>query len=401
MRKLLPFLFVFLAGCADVDRQLYNLSNAVAPVDRVTGQRSLNFSSREEQIARGNAETQKILAHYKQINEQVDAAQYRRVQNVFARVHGVSHLKNEQWKAYLLPDPAFNAFTVGGTDIFIFKGLMDAVQNDDELAAVIGHEIAHVTANHIGEQQAYTMAAKLKGNSGAGKQSFQAAFTLKNEEEADEIGGLYATLAGYDPYAAARLWKRMYDESGDFSAMIIDHPINSARAKRNEELAGIYVQYYMKGKQNPAAAQILRENPVFGSGERQEKAAGEGGGLMAVLETVGDTMNKRASAKAEQQKQLANQQFLAYVNQSLRLRGREVGAENTLRVALDYVGTVPVANLNLMAKLGNETATDHADGFVLQPGASIVATFKFKSADLRTVNLAAIPLGAVHAEQAN
>ena len=83
---------------------------------------------------------------------------------------------------------------MGGTYIFVNKGFMDDVKDDDELAAVVGHEIAHVTANHLGEQSSYTMAAMLRGSKGVKKESFQAAFTFKSEEEADEVGTLYATL---------------------------------------------------------------------------------------------------------------------------------------------------------------------------------------------------------------
>ncbi len=407
MRKLLPLLFMmFLSACADIDRSLYSLSNTVAPVDRVTGQRSLNLASRQQQIESSNARADGMLKKFMEarnpINEQVDAVQFDRLQNVFVRVHAVSHLKEERWNAYLLPDKEFNAFTMGGTYIFVNKGAMDNLRSDDELAAVIGHEIAHVTANHISEQSAYTMAASLRGSKGVKKESFQAAFTLKNEEEADEVGTLYATLAGYDPYAASRVWKRMYEHTGDFSAMAINHPIHSQRYKRTLELAKVYNQYYMPGRQNPRYAEILATNPVFGAAgqARPQAAPGQGGGVLAALETAANVMGSHQAAKTEQLNQRATQQLIQYVTQSLTVRGRRIGDNNTLQIAFDYRGEVPVTNVNFQAKVGKEIAIYNSPDSVVRPMSSFVVSFTFKSADLRLVDLNSIPVGLVHVERA-
>lgn len=405
MRKFLPLVFILLlSSCADIDRNLYALSDAVAPVDRVTGQRSLSFDSRQGQIEQSNREVDKAINKYiasgKPINEKVSVSQYKRIQTVFKRVHAVSHLRNEKWKAYLIPDSEWNASAMGGTYIFINKGLMDEIKSDDELAAVIGHEIAHISANHVYEQSSYTMAARLNGSKGVKKKSFQAAFTLKNEEEADEIGTLYATLAGYDPSAASQVWKRMYDNGGDYSAMTIDHPINSQRYERTEELAEKYKQYYIPNKVNPKYAEILETNNVFGSGEKKHSnlEAGKGGGLFAVLETVADTMQKHNQAKVEQHNQQTQQQLIQYVTQSIAITDRKIGDDNTLLVYFDYTGVYPISNLTMMTIIGKETSNDHSSDFILQPQSSAVSEFQFKSVDLNTVDLEKISVIVAHAE---
>lgn len=93
------------------------------------------------------------------------------------------------------------------------------MQSDDEIAAVIGHEIGHVAANHVGRQQGYQMASLLFDRSRAGDDAFKQSFTLAQEQQADEIGILYASLAGYDPMAANRLWNCLYTQQGQYGGM--------------------------------------------------------------------------------------------------------------------------------------------------------------------------------------
>lgn len=392
-----------LSGCADLDKSLYGISNSVTAKDRVTGARSLNLSDRNSQIASSNGQTDAMLKkNYidagKPINAQVDAAAYARLQRVFARVHGVSHMANEKWTAYLLPDNQWNAFTAGGSEIFVYKGLMDGVRSDDELAAVIGHEIGHVAANHIYERQAFTLASKLGGSDAAGRQSFQAAFTIKDEQEADRLGVLYAALAGYDPYAASRLWKRMYDNSGDFSLAVIDHPINSQRAVTSQQYADQYKQYYTNGRVNPDAANILGQ---MGAGIISEGAVkpGEGAGLLSVLETAADVYGKKTAAKQEEKNQTQTRMLIRTVDNNIQITNRGLDATNTLFIKFTYVGKVQVSNLNIAAQVGNETVVYTVPQAVVMPNGTGIASFKFKNTQLSKVDINKIPVAVVHVEK--
>lgn len=400
-RLLSVLLLLALAGCADIDRTLYNVTEAVAPQDRVTGQRTLNLASRETQIAQSNQQGQQMVqqnytAKGLPVNEKVDAVAYKRLQTIFARVHGVSHLADESWTVILLPDSEFNAFVMGGTQMFFFKGALDQTKSDDEVAAIIGHEIAHVAANHVYEQQTYTMAARLQGSKSAARSSFQSAFTYKNEEEADEIGVLYATLAGYDPYAASRLWQRMYDSQGDFSAMLIDHPINSARSATSRALADRYKQYYIKGRVNPDHAAILRRE--FGGAQDASQNVGQGAGLMAVLGTAVGTLASKEAVKAQEAAQNQNLQFLAYVNQNMSVKGAERTGANSLRAVLGYNGQYAIRNVTLVAGVGNQSATAHNPA-TLMPGGAIAGEFTFKDALPATLTAQNLKLMVGHAER--
>lgn len=390
-----------LAACADIDKSLYDLSNTVAPQDRVTGQRSLSLSGRASQIENSNQQTRALLQkNYvqagKPINEQVDAAQYARLQRIFSRIHTVSHLADEQWTAYLLPDKEWNAFTAGGTEIFVYKGLMDEVKSDDELAAVIGHEIAHVTANHIYEQQAYTLASMLQGSDSAKRDTFQAAYSVVNENEADQVGILYSALAGYDPAAAARVWQRMYNDKGDYSLSANTHPLNSQRYQNAQQLAAQYRQYYMPGRINPDHAAILAS--FSGGGFGSQMKPGEGAGLLAVLETAADTYGKRNAAKAEEAAQAQNRAAAQIVMNSLVISRRGLDPQtNTLHIEFGYKGAQAMTNVNMAAKAGTEVVTYTLPG-VLRPGATATAQFPFKSARLSNANINNVQIGVVHAQ---
>ena len=403
MPRLLPVLLLLsLTACADIDRTLYDVSEAVAPQDRVTGQRTLNITSRASQIERSNQQGQQLvqqnyIAKGKPVNEKVSAADYARLKTVFARVHKVSHLSDENWSVILLPDTEFNAFVMGGTQMFFFKGALDQTKSDDEVAAIIGHEIAHVAANHVYEQQSYTMAARLQGSKSASRSSFQSAFTYKNEEEADAIGVLYSTLAGYDPYAASRLWARMYESQGDFSAMLIDHPINSARSAASRALADRYKQYYIAGRVNPDHAAILRQE--FGGAQDASQGVGQGAGLMAVLGTAVGTLANKEAVKAQEAAQNQNLQFLSYVNQNMSVKGVERTGTNTMRALLGYNGQYPLRNVTVVAGVEKQTATSHSPSLV-NPGGTIEGDFTFKSALPDSLSPQNLKLMIGHAEQA-
>lgn len=400
-----PAMLLLLTGCADIDRGLYSMSETVAPVDKVTGRRELNWATRQNQIANSNAMgaqmiKEKYLEQGQKINADLDPAAYARLQNVFGRIHAVSHFADEKWEAFLLPDKAWNAFTMGGSQIFVNKGLMDDVKSDDELAAVIGHEIAHVAANHVYEKQAYATAAQLKGSNSIKRDSFNAAYSRKDEEEADMVGTLYAALAGYDPHAVVDVWGRMYKSQGDTMALLASHPTNSSRQAANEAYSRSYAQYYMKGKINPDHERILHENAVFGGGSPNAAGpkAGEGGGLLAAFDATTSVLQKHMTAKTEELNRRNAEQFLAYVRQNIAVGPRELTANNSLVVDFGYRGTVPVKNMTLMCKVGQETAAAVSDGAIL-PNTAFRVEFKFSNTQLNSNNLNAAQFAITSAVQ--
>lgn len=156
-----------------------------------------------------------------------------------------------EWEMAIFDSDAVNAFAMPGGKIGIMVGILNAAQNQDQLAAVIGHEIAHVTAEHSAERASrgsvsnvgIQVAAVLLGggNSGATYTAYEALnqgaafgimlpFSRNQESEADVIGLKYMAAAGFDPRQAVPLWQNMMDEAGDAPAEFMStHPSNEKR----------------------------------------------------------------------------------------------------------------------------------------------------------------------------
>lgn len=159
-------------------------------------------------------------------NPKLDAT----VQRVGSRIARVVDPSGAQhWQFNLINDDTANAFALPGGKVGVNVGLFKVVQNDDQLAAVLGHEIAHVMARHSAERmsQQMLMQTGLQGLGAAGTsqsmvQLLAAAaqlgvilpYSRTQEAEADRIGLHYMAQAGYDPRAAIALWQNMEKAGG-------------------------------------------------------------------------------------------------------------------------------------------------------------------------------------------
>ncbi len=332
-----------LSACAvaeSVDKGLYSLTEAVSETDAVTGRRALSLADRRGQIKTGNAQMQQVVDSYKKKKKPVDAAvskaMYARLQRVVNNIVAVSHYSNEKWRAFLLPDDSFNAFTTGGNTIAVFKGLMDQ-SDDDELAAVIGHEIAHAVANHVHERQGVQMASVLAGSKAAGTKSFATAFTHEMEEEADKVGILYAAMAGYDPYAASRLWQKRYKDTGNYGGYLHSHPMHSERASNTKKIADQVKAYYKKGKRNPQHKAILQGNNLWRKQTAQHEV-GKGGGLASLLEVAATTLVQKQTAQAEAARQTERAAAIQTLQKQFTLQAIRQPAKGRIEAKFGYQG---------------------------------------------------------------
>ncbi len=394
---LLAAVTVFLSGCQTlkkVDQSLYQVAESVSERDRVTGQRTLSMANRQTQIKQGNAYIEAILAKEKKEKRPVNAAlnkkQYYRLLKVFDRIHQVSHLKHERWQPILIKRDSFNAFTTGGTYIVVHTQLMDILKDDSELAAVIGHEIAHTVANHVFERQSHAQISALAGSNSARRSGYQAAFTHESEREADKIGILYSALAGYDPMAASRIWQRKYAEQGNARALFLhSHPVNAERYQETLAAGKAVKQYYRKGQINPRSAQIL-DNNVLWRKSQQQAAAGEGGGLSALLGTALGAYVQHQEAKYEERRQLQQSQFVKAVEGALKLESTRKVGTHELETRWRYRAKSPALSnlvMGLYVKRNKklERYVDHIKGYV-KPGQIFVARFKLPK-DLKVDDL--------------
>jgi predicted Zn-dependent protease len=181
----------------------------------------------------------------------------RRVSGILQRLLAVTPAQGH-WRVYLLDTADWNAMTIPGNYVFVFRGLLDALKSDDEVAAVVGHELAHRLAHHHEESdeeqwgEALTVLAAIAAAAvvASGDQSTQEdvesamsstmqlgqglttlQFSKNKEREADQIGLFLMADAGFNPNAAAKVWfdkaqKQPGDQVTDFFST---HPLDSDR----------------------------------------------------------------------------------------------------------------------------------------------------------------------------
>jgi len=209
-------------------------------------------SSAEIDAAAAKEYTQ-VLAEAKQKNLlNRNAAQTQRVRNIANRLIPQTGVFRPdalkwQWEINLLSSDEPNAWCMPGGKIAVYTGLIDKLSiTDDELAAVMGHEIAHALREHARERasqqavagSAISIGAALLGIGDLGQQGAQYAYmglmglpnSRANETEADRIGVELAARAGYNPQAAVSLWQKMAKLGGQEPMKFMStHPSSSDR----------------------------------------------------------------------------------------------------------------------------------------------------------------------------
>lgn len=120
-----------------------------------------------------------------------------------------------RYRFHVIQSPGINAFALPGGQIYVLSGMLDFLESESELAAVLGHEMSHVDLRHCIERYQYTLALKKAGVGGVGQIAelahdlFALSYTQDQELEADAGGERLAIQAGYDPDAAPEVFRRM------------------------------------------------------------------------------------------------------------------------------------------------------------------------------------------------
>lgn len=236
-----------LGGCAAVE----TTSSGAVGVDR---KQYMSGMVSEQALQQEAAQQYTTLLSQAKAQGALDtnAAQTQRVQAISRKLIaqvGVFRpdAKDWSWQVHVLNSDEVNAWCMPGGKIAVYTGLINRVKpTDDELAAVIGHEMAHALREHAREQVSQQMVTNmglsvLSAVTGVGATAdlgnalTQVMFTLPNsrthEAEADRIGVELAARAGYDPRAAVTLWEKM-GALGDGSAppeFLSTHPSAASR----------------------------------------------------------------------------------------------------------------------------------------------------------------------------
>ncbi|GAB4347630.1 MAG: M48 family metalloprotease [Gammaproteobacteria bacterium] len=184
-------------------------------VNPVTGESDFVLISEAQEISLGQRNHRQIVAQY---GEYDNADLSKLIRNVGERLARVSHRPYLDYRFTLLDSPEVNAFALPGGYVYITRGLLAYLNSEAELAAVLGHEIGHVTARHAVRQHSATtvtglFTAILGARAGVGgRELLNVAGTAlvrgygrEHELEADRLGAHYLSRAGYDPKAILRV----------------------------------------------------------------------------------------------------------------------------------------------------------------------------------------------------
>ncbi len=207
------FVMSMISGCAT---QEYNTA---------TGKEDIMFVGTDKEVNIGKSIAESIEKS-KEIKLDTDPLMTERVNEVGQKIAAVSDRKEVRYTFRVIDKDDVNAFALPGGYVFVFKGLVDKVSKDDELAAVIAHEISHVVARHsIKRLQGgigYNILLILMATTGAGRSDvgqIDAAFgqlimsySREDEALADKMAIKYLKEAGYDPWAIVSLLKKLQEE---------------------------------------------------------------------------------------------------------------------------------------------------------------------------------------------
>ena len=235
------------------------LTGCATTTDSVTGRKVRNMYTLQEDVQIGSEVYADTLATMRErgVPINADRARVAQLNEMVTRIAAVSDLPDLPYEVVLIQTNIVNAMAAPGGKIMVYEGLWDPeeglARDDQELAAVIAHEIAHVNARHSTEAMtrqvlpnvfymAGSAAAQLMGYEGIAS-AIGGVFDLYNgiwvtrysredEMEADSLSLMYMAKAGYDPRAALRIWERAEQrQSGNDPAASIfsTHPPSSQR----------------------------------------------------------------------------------------------------------------------------------------------------------------------------
>lgn len=189
-----------------------------------TGRRELNLISEEQAAALGREAHQQTIEQFGVYDERPEINQL--VERVGRRVASVSDRPELGWTFTVLDSPMLNAMALPGGYIYITRGMLERMNSEDELAGVLGHEIAHVTARHATQRISQAQLAQIGlvvGAIAAGPEATETygglaqlgvnllfqSYSRRQESESDLLGTAYMAEAGYNPLGAAEMLKTL------------------------------------------------------------------------------------------------------------------------------------------------------------------------------------------------
>ncbi len=233
----------------------------------ITGRSQFIMISPQQEMALGMKSAQEVLKTEKISTNPQQNAMVKRVGERIAAVTG----KNYAWEFFVIDkDDEPNAFCLPGGKVFVYSGIFKYIANDDELAAVLGHEIGHAIARHGAERMSAGQLTQITGqvlqsvmqgrgnpqNTAAVMQAFGIGSQLgvmlphsrTQEYEADNIGLVLMAKAGYNPQAALTFWKKFSQSGGTPPEYLSTHPAPQHRIEQIKALLPKVMPIYQASK---------------------------------------------------------------------------------------------------------------------------------------------------------
>ena len=266
----------------------------------ITGRRQLNLVSDGEILAASATQYRQFISQSHISNNGTYNAKVTQVgrrlaaaTNTFLKQNGYeSMLSSLSWEFNVVDSKQVNAFCMPGGKIVVYTGLLNLVGNgahsDDELAAVMGHELSHALAKHANERISNQMLVQAGGQLlgaavgnrsqmlgslinqayGIGAQvGVMLPFGRKQEYEADKMGLVLMAMAGYDPRYAVNFWQKMAQSKGgnQTNELLSTHPSDANRIKAIEEYLPTALQYYQGGSSRQSTGRTTSTSKQRGS----------------------------------------------------------------------------------------------------------------------------------------
>ena len=239
-------------------------------VNPETGRVSHLALSAGQEASLGLQSYQEVLSTEQVISQGADVDMINGVVKRLVAATGEEGQKME-WQVSVVQSDQVNAFCLPGGKIVVYTGILPVAQGEAGLATVLGHEMAHATSHHGAERmfkgemtsaivngvQGFialrdmdtgTRIAVMAALGAGAKYGVQLPFGRKDESEADEIGLMYMSRAGYDPHEAISFWQRMTAMAGKGQPMqfMSDHPSHETRVAQLQQLLPKAMEEYGK-----------------------------------------------------------------------------------------------------------------------------------------------------------
>ena len=252
-------LFAFFVSCSTVP---------------ITGRKQLSLIPDSEMYAMSYQQYDQFLSEHQLSN---DPQKTKLVKDIGAKIQAAvekfmadngmaSRMDDYRWEFNLIESEEVNAWCMPGGKVVVYTGILPVTKNENGLAVVMGHEVAHAIAEHGNERMsqgllanmgAVALSAALDEKPEETKALWMTAygvgaqvgallpFSRQQESEADQLGLIFMAMAGYDPNGAVEFWQRMAAQGGAAPPEFLStHPSNQSRIENLKKLIPDAMTYY-------------------------------------------------------------------------------------------------------------------------------------------------------------